>query len=353
MKKTAISEEIREIMSNCDLNVINLESPVAEDAYKPIDKVGPCMKTSVYTISYLKQCGFNAVTLANNHFFDYGENGVHLTIGELKKNDIDIVGGGSNKDDLRKILYKKIGDEIVAILNYCESEFSVGEDIGSNPLDPIHAFYDINEAKSITKNIVVIIHGGHEGYQLPSPRMQKSYRYFIDLGASVVINHHQHCYSGYEKYKCGYIFYGLGNFFFDSSTENDNGVWNYGYFITLYLKDGICNKFKMYPYSQCLDEASVKLLDEKNNAIFCKKIEELNTIITTPSELDIAFNSYCFGKKKNYLSIFTPYNNRYLRYLSKRKIIPSFLSKKKRLNLFDIISCEAHRDIVLKSLLNK
>ena len=39
---------------------------------------------------------------------------------------------------------------------------------------------------------------------------------------SVVINHHQHCYSGYEKYQSGMIFYGLGNFFFDKLSSKVN-----------------------------------------------------------------------------------------------------------------------------------
>lgn len=42
--------------------------------------------------------------------------------------------------------------------------------------------------------------------------MQEIYRFFVDIGADAVINHHQHCYSGYEVYKEKPIFYGLGNF---------------------------------------------------------------------------------------------------------------------------------------------
>lgn len=52
------------------------------------------------------------------------------------------------------------------------------------------------------------MHGGHEHYQLPSLRMQETYRFFIDAGADVVVNHHQHCFSGYEIYNNKYIFMG-------------------------------------------------------------------------------------------------------------------------------------------------
>ena len=42
--------------------------------------------------------------------------------------------------------------------------------------------------------------------------MKETYRFFVDCGADAVINHHQHCYSGYEYYKDKFICYGLGNF---------------------------------------------------------------------------------------------------------------------------------------------
>ena len=52
----------------------------------------------------------------------------------------------------------------------------------------------------------LILHGGIEHYQLPSPRMKKWYRHIIDLGASAIVNHHQHCFSGYELYNGKPIF---------------------------------------------------------------------------------------------------------------------------------------------------
>ena len=75
-------------------------------------------------------------------------------------------------------------------------------------MNPISIYYDLLEARKNADIIICITHGGHEGYNLPSPRMQSLYRFSIDCGADVVVNHHQHCYSGYEQYHNGYIFFG-------------------------------------------------------------------------------------------------------------------------------------------------
>jgi poly-gamma-glutamate synthesis protein (capsule biosynthesis protein) len=113
------------------------------------------------------------------------------------------VGGGTNLQEASKILYKKIDEKVLALINCCENEFSIATEVtaGSNPLNPIQQYYAIQEAKSKADYVLVIVHGGHELWQLPSPRMQETYRFFIDAGADAVVNHHQHCYSGYEIYK--------------------------------------------------------------------------------------------------------------------------------------------------------
>ena len=72
-------------------------------------------------------------------------------------------------------------------------------------------------------------------------RMKELYHYFVDAGADVVINHHQHCYSGYEEYKGSPIFYGLGNFLFDNSDFRPQ-PWNEGYLVELdFSKDKLSN----------------------------------------------------------------------------------------------------------------
>lgn len=351
VEKKALSPSIKSIINQYSATIVNLEAPIVSGEIKGISKLGPCLKTRPQTAEYLKSCGISAVTLANNHFYDYGDEGVNQTMEAMLRNTIETVGGGRDSyEKTRPLLFEDSFDRIV-VFNYCESEFSVNHKMGSNRMDPIQVFYDIKEAVCNNYYIVVVVHGGHEGYNLPSPRMKQLYRYFIDCGANVVINHHQHCYSGYETYRNGLIFYGLGNFFFDSIFKTTGYGWDEGYMVGLSIERGNLTEFTVYPYFQCKDDViETKLMDGKERFSFFLKIEKLNTIIADDKLLQEEFNNFCKKRERVDLACFTPYSNRILQFLYRNKWLPSFLSTKKRMQLLNKIRCESHRDVCLHLL---
>lgn len=352
-KENAISDDIKGLLRSSDYCIVNLEAPVANDSHKPLSKSGPNLKTRDQTIKYLKDCGFHAVTLANNHFCDYGKGGVQLTIEKIEEHGLDHVGGGRTKEELEKPLVHHSKEGTIAILNYCEHEFSIQSGYGSNALDPIKVFYDIQKVKKGADIIIIIVHGGSEGYQLPSPRMQKLYRCFVDMGANAVVNHHQHCYSGYEKYHGGIIYYGLGNFFFDDKNANDS-IWNEGYLVKFDVNNKRITEQTILPYVQCLnDRIDVHLMAKGKEERFYKSISKLNSIIADETKLEKEFHSFCQLKSNNYYSAFSPYSNRYLRYLCKHGLLPSFVGKSKRYELLNYLECESHWDILMYSLKSK
>ena len=348
----AFSDAILELLGRADFNIVNLESPVADDSIHKICKSGPNLRTFPDAIRYLCQSGVNVVTLANNHFCDYGKEGVSLTISELEKNQILYVGGGRNKQEKEKILFLKKSNNTVAVINYCEHEFSVYEDYGSNGIDLVQAYHDICFAKEKSDCVIVITHGGQEGYNLPTPKMQKTYRFLIDIGANIVVNHHQHCYSGSEQYGNGKIYYGLGNFFFDSTV--DAGLkWSKGFVLSLIIENNkvLLEKSELYPYIQCdKDSAVVRLMNQKEEESFKKDYDWLNTIIANPNSVAREFSSFCDEKAAGYLSFFTPYSNRYLRALSKRKLLPLFFNKKRKIQMFNQLRCESHYEATINIL---
>lgn len=347
----AFSKEVVTILRDSDVFIVNLESPVADDGCHPIEKVGPNLRTSRNAIKYLKESGVDAVTLANNHFYDYGEEGVKQTLDSLTDNNILYVGGGRTEEEKRKALYVEKGNCKVAILNYCEAEFSVKDGGGSNHVNPIDAYYDIQESRKNADFILVLTHGGHEGYNLPSPRMQKLYRFFIDSGANVVANHHQHCFSGYEEYHGGYVFYGLGNFFFDEPKDADK-LWIEGFMLQLELVEHSLANYILIPYVQCTkDRLVVRLMTDKEHREFNDNIYGLNKIIVDQDILEKKFAEYATIKKDNYRVIFAPYSNRYLKALCKRGFLPSFFTDRRRMCALNNIRCEAHRDLLIESLL--
>ena len=348
---TALAQEIVAFFKSTDLNIINFESPVVMDKSAAISKSGPNIATTAEAVEYLRRCHIHLVTLANNHFYDYGRHGVSETIQTLKAYGIDYVGGGETTAELSRIYYAEEDGIRVAILNYCESEFSVVEGVGSNPLNPIQVFKDLQAAKEKSDYRIVICHGGHEGYQLPSPRMKEWYRFFVDSGANIVCNHHQHCFSGSETYHGGTIFYGLGNFFFDDyrPKRNRSTLWNYGYIVSLDMNSqGI--QSRAIPYKQCLDSKETTLLHRQEAALFEKEMETLSAIIADEKILSEEFDKWCASQQGNVITCFSPYSNRILNALCRRNLLPNFITRKKRLVLYNAIRCEAHRDVAINVL---
>ena len=332
--------QVRGITINADYSIVNFECPVTKGGEKPIVKQGPNLQCSLKGIEAVKWAGFDCLTLANNHFRDYGDEGVNNTIVACKDAGIDFVGGGINLKDASKILYKILGDKILAIINCCEHEFSIATErqAGANPLNPILQYYVIQEARKKADYILVIVHGGHEHYQLPSPRMVETYRFFIDAGADAVVNHHQHCFSGYEVYKECPIFYGLGNFCFDGNRSHKE-LWYEGYMVMLTF--GEAAGFELIPYKQCAERPIVKLIDKD---AYTERIEVLNRIISNSEALKQETEKYYSAEAEKYSNIFEPSNNRYYLGAKARGWLPSFISRKRIMAAANYILCEAHRD---------
>ena len=339
---------LKPIFAEADYSIVNLECPIVRGGEKPIAKSGPHMHAGVHALEALKGIGTKCVTLANNHFRDYGDEGVLNTLAELSAYGIDYVGGGANLSDAAAVLYKKIGKETLAIVNWCEHEFSIASDehCGSNPLNPIRQYYAIQEAKQQADYVLVIVHGGVEHYQLPTPRMQETYRFFIDAGADAVINHHQHCYSGYEIYQGKPIFYGLGNLCFNRSKRNS--PWNEGYLVELSFSNSQI-AHRLIPYHQCDAEPKVVMYDEAELKEFTKRIEELNAIIANPEELHAHYQKLLDETRMRYRGHIEPYKSRVARYLFRKGWLPSFMRKKYAI-IENIVQCESHRERLLDAL---
>lgn len=344
-----IADDIRDLVNSADYSVFNYESPIVTRLdCKPIVKAGPNLKSTVKAAQYIKDVGFKMATLANNHILDYGGEALADTKEILENIQLDTVGAGKNISEASRMLYKRICGKVIAFINCCEHEFSIATETqaGANPLNPISQFYAIKEAKEKADYVIVIVHGGIEHFQFPSQRMVDTYRFFIDAGASVVVNHHQHCYSGFEEYNGGLIFYGLGNFCFDSfesPCSTNNNIWNEGYMLRLDLNQEKIT-FKLYPYIQCAKEPKVELMRDHALSSFEEKISEINTIIQNPLLLKER-NERWMSETYLYLqTILLPYPHHYLISAANRGWIPKCMNKTRVARLLNKVDCESHRD---------
>lgn len=351
---SSLFEEVSPLIQQADYSVVNFEFPIvaSEDRAKPIAKCGPNLRGSQDSVNAIKNAGFNVCTLANNHILDQGEDCCVDTINLLEEAGLKTVGAGRNLYEASDILYLEKEQEIIAIINCCEHEFTIATEstAGANPLNPIQQYYKIQEAKLKSNYVLVIVHGGHEEYQLPSPRMKETYHFFIEAGADAVVNHHQHCYSGYEIYKGKPIFYGLGNFLFDNPNKR-NDIWNQG-FITMLTFIGRDVKFEIIPFNQCNDKATTALLTQEEQCKFDEKIESFNEIISSDSLLKAKHEAWMNNTREWFELQFTPWESWWTRELFRRGLLPALVSNKKKHVLMNFIECESHHDKMVYVLRN-
>lgn len=337
----ALGEPIKDLLRKADHAAVNWEG-ASTQLTKGILKDGPCLKNAPEVLPALKEVGFDIVTLANNHVGDYSFDGVMDTVRACQEAGFKTVGAGANLKEAETPLIVE-GDCTAAIINVCESEALIATPTtpGLAPIDLISLHYTLNDLRKKVDFIIAVVHGGCEHYPLPTPEMQRRYRYFVELGADAVIGHHQHCFSGYEVYKGAPIFYGIGNFLFDGK-KGVGDAWNEGYLVQLTLDNGV--GFELYPYRQCGEELGFVLLEKD---AYSDRIRELNTIIGDEELLQKVFDKYVGSKRP--LSVFLPYSNHYLTELYKRGWLPSCLSERKLAKMISRIKCEAHNEVLRRS----
>lgn len=350
---SVLFQDIKPIIQSADAAMVNLETAVLRDNKVAIPKTGPVIATDKRVLELIKEVGFSGVTLANNHFADYGAEGVEESLRLIEQHKLWYVGAGMNADDAAEVKFLQVGNKEVAIINACEHEFTIATDYqaGCNALNPIRQFNAIQKAEQKADFVLVIIHGGVEHYYLPTPRMQETYRFFIEAGADAVVNHHQHCFSGYEIYQDKPIVYGLGNFFFDWQGQDAN--WNKGYMVKLTFDKKI--GIELIPYIQNAETLGMKLMEDSTEDEFFATINELNAIISKPEQLQSHFASWVGKKKNEYLQILQPKIGKNIKRLDRWHLISEsqrtnwiseYMTDDRRKLLKSLFQCESHQDVM-------
>lgn len=215
----AFISDAESILKGADIAVGNLEGSF-------LDKGEPYKKCRDTTICYLfriperyssvlSSCGFDFISLANNHFLDFGPAGASTTMKILDSLGISYAGTES-------VPYSIIAKDSLTF-GFCAFSTTAGS----------LNLHETGKAEEIVRmldkkcNIVIVsFHGGAEGasYQ----RVVKGHEFFygenrgnvyefahrmIDAGADIIFGHGPHVPRALELYRERLICYSLGNFF--------------------------------------------------------------------------------------------------------------------------------------------
>lgn len=355
-KKDILSTEIIKFMENYDFRILNLEAPVypCKKGTK-IEKTGPHLNIEEkHAKSILSKLKIDLLTLANNHILDYGVEGLDSTLKFCKKNKIEHVGVGSNLNNASSPYIFTLKNKKIAVLNFAENEWgnATNDDPGANPIDIIENVRQIKDAKKKNDIVLVIVHGGNEYLNVPSPRMVKQYRFYAENGASAIIGHHPHCISGYEKYEGVPIIYSLGNFLFTINSKFED--WYTGCLLNLIIKQNDELEFSLIPVRQDKKDFTLRFLTECERDGFENKILNINKVIDNQDLLLSTWQEFCQKKRESYFMALSPLSgikSRIFRaILFRSKIFKLFFNKGQKKHMTNLIRCEAHHD-VLKQIL--
>jgi poly-gamma-glutamate capsule biosynthesis protein CapA/YwtB (metallophosphatase superfamily) len=208
------------ILSATDIAFGNLEGAMIDGGVQT--KCGPKSKFC-YTFSmptrygkYLKDAGFDIVSLANNHSSDFGAEGRASTRRVVE--NLGIIHTGADPSDMPIMNVK---GRRIAFVGFATNAISL------NLIDVENSRRVVADAARKADIVVVSFHGGAEGSAAQHvPYGSETYlggargnlrvftRAVVDAGADLVLGHGPHVVRGMEVYKNRLIVYSLGNFAF-------------------------------------------------------------------------------------------------------------------------------------------
>jgi hypothetical protein len=235
-------EPARSTLQQADFLVGHVEVPHTRRGRENSTDV-PAPPSDPDNLAALKRAGFQVATLAGNHIYDAGPDGIEDTITMLRQLDIAAAGAGMNLAEARKpaiverqglkvgtLSYncvgpkdswaneKKAGCAYVQVITHYELDHASP---GGTPriytfAEPESTDAMLTDVEKLRREVDILIVALHKGightpaalamYERPLAKAT------IDAGADIVLGHHAHILKGIEMYKGRPIYHGLGNF---------------------------------------------------------------------------------------------------------------------------------------------
>jgi hypothetical protein len=208
-------EYLKEWASSLDLLIMTLDATFAGDDPKLWE---PRVVTGPDTLGLLPKASVTLINLGNNHAFDMGSNGYIELTRELDRLGISYTGAGKNREEAEQPWRGKVAGLKVAVHSAVHR--------GTNPRPPLpsggqvtNLDYDswwdrVHDSVSAGYATIVLLHGGIQGCQFPSPSAMDISDRLANIGVVLVAWSHAHVVQGGERRSGVPIAYGLGNTYY-------------------------------------------------------------------------------------------------------------------------------------------
>lgn len=342
----ALFHDLLPEFGQADLSIANLECPLIE-RQTPTKKTGPVFGEPSACINGIKQAGIDVLSLANNHILDHGAPGLENTLAVCARASIQTVGAGPNLDAARRILIRDLGGVRVGLLAVTEHEFSIAtkHSPGANPLDLIDFVRNVTSHRSQFDYLIVLLHGGDEFF-VPSPRIQNTCRFMVEMGANAVIVQHPHVLGGYEDYRGGHIVYGQGALLMDEAIYRDRQSFHEGFLIKLSIAADAASAMAIVPFVQSNPAPGARRMDPAKEQEFRRQLAQRSAAIQDEALVQAEWLKFCDQNKHAYISGLLGHN-RILSKLNARGWLTRFLyNPRVLLGVRNTVLCETHREAI-------
>lgn len=233
---------VRPVLQRADVVVGHVEVPHTTRGVEASSDV-PAPASDPAHLLALGRAGVHVATLAGNHVFDAGPNGVEDTVAELRRQGIATAGAGLTLDEARQPAILERQGLRIGVLSYnCvgpRDSWAAARKAGcayvhvithyeldhASPGGPprIYTFAEPEtleamqaDIEALAARVDVTIVALHKGVG-HTPALVAMYerqvaKAAVDAGADIVVGHHAHITRGVEVYRGKPVFHGLGNF---------------------------------------------------------------------------------------------------------------------------------------------
>jgi len=224
-QESYMDDGMSDFLSQFDFRIGTLECAVGNGL--PFDEEKMRRKMNIIYVRNedlfrVREMGFDVVSLANNHVWDMGAEGLRNTMHQLERLGIQYCGAGMNIEEASKPAVVEKDGTTVAFLAYCMCDESLFGHIeiaekdkpGLNPLFIDKVVADVKAAKKRYDKVVVIPHWGKEYEFVPMPEIVDMAKQMIKAGADAIMGGHPHLVQPFVRLHGVPVCFCLGNFLF-------------------------------------------------------------------------------------------------------------------------------------------
>lgn len=309
---------IKEMVSEADISLGILEGALAGG-----EPTGyPIFNSPDEVIDSLRDTGIDVVNYANNHIYDYDDEGLQRTIEITKEKGLDVLGVKSTEEE-KSYLVKEVDGVKIGFASYVfETETINGyKTINSNPVsinsenlintfnyNDLESFYnriasEISAMKAEgVEFIIASMHWGEEYNTYTEATQNEIAKKLNELGVDIILGGHPHVIQPYEiicneSGHSTFVIYSQGNSLSNQS-EQEIGVAE--------SEDGIMIKFTLEKKDGNVSLKEYKIIptwvykEEKGDGTYYHKIIPVEEALANPDKYGI--NSDVYARLENSLN---------------------------------------------------